>query len=196
MAGSLDVGRICFLHFCFLFIVFRSILEAKLGPCWEVFVCVFSIQVAMPFCRISGIDFGDFLHKSKWPPYSKYQYFVALGYLSIDAFFMHFWADDDPIFRQKTHSEKRKCWCPFVFIFVAAHGSLYGAIFRPKLTHPRGLTAPRNLAGTQGWVKFSSRWAKMAHFGSSCPILKLKMSQDGLFLAPKIKGKSFFLSIL
>ena len=106
-------------------------------------------------------------------------------------FFMHFWADGDSVFGQKTHSEKRKFWCPFVFIFVAAHGSLYGAIFRPKLRHLGGVTATWNLAGTQGWVKFSSRWAKMAHFGSSCPILKLKMRQDGLFWAPKIKENRF-----
>ena len=79
----------CYVSLCF-FIVIGSILEAKLGPCWEVFVCIFGIQVAMPFYHILRIDFDDFLRLSKWPPYGKYQYFVALGHLGIDAFVMHF----------------------------------------------------------------------------------------------------------
>ena len=90
MDGSLDVGNIFSLRFYCFFPRFWIDFGGQVGPLLEVFVCFFSIQVAMPFCHILGIDFGDFLHLSKWPPYGKYQYFVALGYLCIDTFFHAF----------------------------------------------------------------------------------------------------------
>ena len=110
-------------------------------------------------------------------------------------FFMHFWADVDPIFGQKTHSEKRKCWCPFVFFFVSAHGSLYGAIFRPNLRHPGGhcsLEYGRDPRVGEVLIKMGKDgpfWLILSH-------LKTQNEPRWPILAPKINENLSFLSML
>ena len=53
-------------------------------------MCIFGIQVAMPFDHILRIDFDDFLHLSKCRRMVNTSTFVTLGHLCIDAFFHAF----------------------------------------------------------------------------------------------------------
>ena len=137
-----------------------------------------------------------FLHPSKWPPYGKYQYFVALGYLCIDAFFHAFLGRCWPYFWLENSFRKEKmlvsirvlfCFCPRVPLWSHFSSQLeapgWGHCYLESGRDARVGQVPSKMG------KDGPFWLILSH-------LRAQNEPRWPILAPKINEKLSFLSML